>query len=130
MLVWGKNEEKMRRMVDKSTVLESRISELSDALKRDESLLDLFESPLWPRFVETVLSPEKSRLAERRMGMPIEDKEGHLLITGQYNEAVALSRTKEEIVETVDRNLKELSRCRDDLAALQTKINHSEGVKQ
>lgn len=130
MLVWNDKSEKLNRMVDKEAVLQSRINELSDAISRDESLLDMYESAVWKSFVETVLVPEKARLAERRMTIGVSDTEAHLLICGQYNEADALSQSKERLVASLNSNLDELSRKRDELAALKVKISKTEGVKQ
>lgn len=130
MLVWNDKSEKLKRLLDKTAVLESRIHELSDNLKRDEAILDMFENPVWERFVETVLVPERRRLAERRMAIPIADNEAHILINGQFNQAEALSRSKEILVAEINESMTALGRARDELAALSTQITKAEGVKQ
>ena len=102
--------------------MQDRIDTLRNEIDLDESLMDLIGSSIWKQFVKSVLSPEKTRLATRRMDIPVDDRDAHLRIEGQYDEVVILSRKSEEVQDAIETNLRELAVTEGKLAEAKSRL--------
>lgn len=117
-----KKHDRSRRLLEKVDLIERRVQVLQDGIKRDEKILDMYEDPLWSKFVSTVVEPEKSRLAARRMTIPIESEHDHILITGQYMQAELFSASRDTIIQTINESMDELEQKRAQLEAAKTEL--------
>ncbi len=120
----NKRAAQLRAKVD---MLKEKVKQISEDLKHDEKILELFERYNWDVGLQKVMEPRIRYLAAAAMTIKPDDRDNLISIRGQYEEAKKLARSKEELISAIDENLKNLDRAGAELAEA---VNQLEKIKE
>lgn len=101
--------EKAKALYTKLNEIDRKIVMARAELERDNSMLTLYLDDKWSAFMAKILQPEMVRLAKLRMSLDTDDRDGHVLIEGQYNEAELLARGRDCLQRDIDANTDRLT---------------------
>lgn len=92
----------LREKVDR---LKEQVAQIEADLKYDEGLLDLFEKYRWDIGLEKLMIPRIRYLAAAAIELKPDDRDNLISIRGQYEEAKKLSRSKDELIQSINEKL-------------------------
>ncbi len=127
VLLLDRRNQRAAQLRAKVDMLKEKVQQISEDLKHDEKILELFERYNWDVGLQKVMEPRIRYLAAAAMTIKPDDRDNLISIRGQYEEAKKIARSKEELISAIDENLKNLDRAGAELAEA---VNQLEKIKE